>query len=107
MNWKIVRQVLVREVRDQMRDRRTLFMIFVLPLLLYPLLGMSLFQVTQFIREQPTRVLVVGFREPVDVAKLLRADEDGTLHFADELFRKADTVRLLKLEQAPDAEQSR
>ena len=35
-------------------------MIFVLPLLLYPLLGMSLFQVVQFRRTQPTSVLVVG-----------------------------------------------
>ncbi len=30
-----------REVRDQLRDRRTLFMIFVLPLLLYPILGIG------------------------------------------------------------------
>ncbi|MCE9606228.1 MAG: ABC transporter permease [Planctomycetia bacterium] len=98
MKWKIVREVLAREVRDQMRDRRTLFMIFVLPLLLYPLLGMSLFQVTQFVREQPTKVLVLGFHEPADFPKLLRKDEDGTLHFADELFSTVDTVRLLKLE---------
>ena len=60
MNWYNVRLIFCREVRDQLRDRRTLFMIAVLPLLLYPLLGMSLFQVAQFIREQPTRVLVVG-----------------------------------------------
>lgn len=98
MKWKIIREVLVREVRDQMRDRRTLFMIFVLPLMLYPLLGMSLFQVTQFVREQPTKVLVLGFHEPADFPKLLRKDDDGTLHFADELFDKVDAVRLLKLE---------
>ena len=49
-----------REVRDQLRDRRTLFMIAVLPILLYPLLGMSLLQIAQFMQEQPTRVLVVG-----------------------------------------------
>jgi sodium transport system permease protein len=97
MNWKNVHLILVREVRDQLRDRRTLFMIFVLPLLLYPLLGMSLFQITQFIREQPTKVLVVGFRDPPNFPKLVRADDDGTLHFADELFSKVDNVRLLQL----------
>ena len=59
MNWTNVRLILAREVRDQLRDRRTLFMIAVLPMLLYPLLGMSFFQVAQFLREQPTRVLVV------------------------------------------------
>ena len=56
MNWSNVKLILFREVRDQLRDRRTLFMIAVLPLLLYPLLGMSFFQVAQFMRAQPTRV---------------------------------------------------
>lgn len=97
MNWKNVHLILVREVRDQLRDRRTLFMIFVLPLLLYPLLGLSLFQITQFIREQPTKILVVGFEEPKGFPELVRADDDGTLHFADELFSKVDNVRLLQL----------
>jgi sodium transport system permease protein len=108
MNWKIVRQVLVREVRDQMRDRRTLFMIFVLPLLLYPLLGMSLAQVTQFIREQSTRVRIVGFHEPPGVPKLLRTDTDEakTVHFADELFDHPDEVRLLQIDLKEDESES-
>ena len=55
-----VKLILAREVRDQLRDRRTLFMIAVLPILLYPLLGMSLLQVAQFVQKQTTRVLVVG-----------------------------------------------
>ena len=60
MNFKNVKLILFREIRDQLRDRRTLFMIFVLPILLYPLLGMSLSQVVQFRRARPTAVLVVG-----------------------------------------------
>ncbi len=63
MNWSNVKLIFLREVRDQLRDRRTLFMIAVLPLLLYPLLGMSFFQVSQFLREQPTNVLLVGLPE--------------------------------------------
>ena len=51
MNWRNIKLIFLREVRDQLRDRRTLFMIAVLPILLYPLLGMSFFQVTQFMRE--------------------------------------------------------
>ena len=104
MKWSNIYLITVREVRDQMRDRRTLFMIFVLPLLLYPMLGMSLFQVTQFIREQPTKVLVSGFHEPPGFPKLMRSDADGTLHFADELFDRVENVRLLRLETRPDAE---
>ena len=60
MTLSNVKLILAREVRDQLRDRRTLFMIAVLPILLYPLLGMSLLQIAQFMQEQPTRVLVVG-----------------------------------------------
>ena len=50
MNWSNVKLILAREIRDQLRDRRTLFMIAVLPMLLYPLLGMSFFQIAQFMR---------------------------------------------------------
>ena len=35
MNWSNVRLILAREIRDQLRDRRTLFMIFVLPIWMY------------------------------------------------------------------------
>ena len=31
--------VFFREIRDQLRDRRTLFTIVVLPMLLYPMMG--------------------------------------------------------------------
>src|SRR5438477_10102380 len=97
MNWKNVRLVLVREVRDQLRDRRTLFMIFVLPLLLYPLLGLSSFQITQFIQEQSTKVLVVGFHEPGGFPSLFRT-ENGKIHFADEWFSDTKSVGLLQVE---------
>ena len=60
MNWSNVKLIFLREVRDQLRDRRTLFTIAVLPLLLYPLLGMTFLQVSQFTHEQPTQVWVVG-----------------------------------------------
>ena len=58
MNWSNVMLILTRELRDQARDRRTIFMIAVLPILLYPLLGMSMFQVAQFMEERSSRVLV-------------------------------------------------
>src|SRR5256885_3346241 len=61
-SWATVKLIWLREVRDQLRDRRTLFMIAVLPLLLYPLLGMSFLQVAQFLQEHPMKVLVVGMK---------------------------------------------
>ena len=60
MRWRNVKWILLRETRDQLRDRRTLFMISVLPLLLYPLVGMAFLQMAQFLREHPSRVLLIG-----------------------------------------------
>lgn len=60
MNWTNLGLILGRELRDQLRDRRTLFTVVVLPLLLYPLMGISLLQITQFLREHPTRIWIVG-----------------------------------------------
>ena len=52
---------LASELRDQLRDRRTLFMIAVLPLLLYPVLG---FAVLQFALGLADRKIVVGIPLP-------------------------------------------
>ena len=60
MNLHNVKLIYAREMRDQLRDRRTLFLIAILPLLLYPLLGMSFFQLSQFLRNNAAKVLVLG-----------------------------------------------
>ena len=65
MKWKNIRLIFRREMRDQLRDRRTLFMIAVLPILFYPLLGVSFFQIAQFLREHPSRVLILGYEGTV------------------------------------------
>ena len=83
MNWRNIRLIYAREIRDQLRDRRTLFMIAVLPLLLYPLLGMSVFQLSQFVRKSEPRVLVVGCRATQAGDDLPTLFDDG--HFATKL----------------------
>lgn len=60
IRWTNILHIYGREIRDQWRDRRTLLTVVFLPLLLYPMLGMAMMQVTQFMREKPTTVLVVG-----------------------------------------------
>jgi sodium transport system permease protein len=60
MRWPIVMLIFRREVRDQLRDRRTLFMIFVLPILLYPLLGLGLAQLSLAFETKARTVVVVG-----------------------------------------------
>ncbi len=60
MNWKNVKLIFLRELRDQLRDRRTIFMVAVLPLLLYPALGLGMLQMALLFSEQPRTVVVLG-----------------------------------------------
>ena len=60
MNWYNVKLIFLREVRDQLRDRRTLFMVAVLPLLLYPAMGIGMLQMTLLFTEQPRTVVILG-----------------------------------------------
>ena len=95
MTWHNVKLVLHREVRDQLRDRRTLFMIAVLPLLLYPLLGMSMFQVLQFVTEHATRVRVVGAERLPATPQLIEG-----AYFSARLFGDPSKTKLLEVESA-------
>lgn len=65
MRWSIIRLIWLRELRDQLRDRRTLFMVAILPLLLYPVLG---FAVLQF---------AVGFSEKGNIVGLVRGPDSN------------------------------
>ena len=98
MSWRNIRLIYAREIRDQLRDRRTLFMIAVLPLLLYPLLGMSVFQLSQFLRKSEPKVVVVGSEELKaggDLPALVEGDR-----FAPGLFGDPTSADWLHLEFA-------
>ncbi len=97
MTFSNVRLILAREIRDQMRDRRTLFMIVVLPILLYPLLGTSFFQLAQFLQAHSSRVLIVAAKESGDLPPLFENQQ-----FASQLFTDPDRAGLLELHFAPD-----
>ncbi len=57
MRWSVVRLIAAREVRDQLRDRRTLFLILGLPVLMYPLfVGVGVL----FVNALKEKKLVVG-----------------------------------------------
>ena len=101
MQWRNVRLIYLREIRDQLRDRRTLFMIAVLPLLLYPLLGMSVFQLRQFLRESEPKVLVIGSEALAESGEFPPLFRDG--RFAAELFDDPTAAQRLHLEFADGA----
>ncbi len=67
MNWKNVKLIFHREVRDQLRDSRTLFMITILPVLLYPMLGLGVVEMMLTFSEQKRTVVVLNADElPTD-----------------------------------------
>src|SRR5262245_6359547 len=96
MSWTNVRLIYLRELRDQLRDRRTLFTIAVLPLLLYPLMGMALLQVQQFRKEHASKVRVIGAESLPAEPPLIVGKQ-----FAPNLNQ-----RLLELELTPGAGRS-
>jgi sodium transport system permease protein len=59
MRWSIIRLIWLRELRDQLRDRRTLMMIAGLPLFLYPVLGMAVLHLARGFAERPSTIGVV------------------------------------------------
>ena len=75
MNWTNIKLVFQREIVDQLRDRRTLFTILVLPLILYPLLGMGLLQTAQFMRKAPSEVWLIGSENLPQQIPLVRGDK--------------------------------
>lgn len=99
MNLRNVKLIMLREMRDQLRDRRTLFMIFVLPLLLYPLLGLSFFQVVQFVKANPSTVVIWGDPNLEGLPSLLT---NGQID--PRWIGKSLDPALLKIETAPASE---
>ena len=96
MSWKSVRLIFRREMRDQLRDRRTLFMIAVLPVLFYPLLGVCIFQIMQFLQEHPSQVLVIGHEETKgDLPALIDLDNE---QFSSDVFpEQTNLVKLIHM----------
>jgi sodium transport system permease protein len=100
MSWTNVLLIFRREVRDQLRDRRTLFTVVVLPLLLYPLLGATFLQIAQFMRQHAVRIQILGAEHLPDDPPLI---EDG--RFAGKLVADGRSA-LLELTLASRSEQT-
>ena len=81
MHWTNIHLIFLREVRDQLRDRRTLFMVAVLPLLLYPALGIGMMQMTVSFEEQ-TRVVVLVGADELPEPKLIEGTQFVSKYFS-------------------------
>ena len=93
MNIANIKLILKRELRDQLRDRRTLFTVVVLPMLLYPLMGMGMMHVAQFMQETPTRLVLVN-AEPMVEQGLLDDDQLFSREFLSDKERQLVALNL-------------
>jgi sodium transport system permease protein len=110
MRWSIVRLIWLREMRDQLRDRRTLVVMILRPLLIYPLGGFALMQLTLGAAAQPVTVGVRGAeylptgqggKHPYPA---LLVEEDSRLVVPGQYFAKAPDQSLLKVRGLTAAE---
>ncbi|QDT55075.1 ABC-2 family transporter protein [Caulifigura coniformis] len=123
MNWRNVKLIFWREVSDQLRDRRTLFMVVLLPLFLYPILGVGMMEMTVTFTEQPRTVVVLNaddlpepqlikegrflaqyFKSPDDLDKIHVLTDDArtkaaSLSEEEQAFLEGAKERLPKIEE--------
>ncbi|HTI51730.1 MAG TPA: ABC transporter permease subunit/CPBP intramembrane protease [Planctomycetaceae bacterium] len=98
LNRRNVKLIFLREVKDQLRDRRTLFMVAILPLLLYPALGLGMMQLKVLFQEQPRIVVVLGADRLPAEPRLLEGHR-----FAPEWFSgRTDPNRLVVVSDLSD-----
>jgi sodium transport system permease protein len=93
LNWRIIGTVLAKELKETLRDRRTLFIMVVIPVLLYPAMLVLMEQLAMFgqrsLEANVSRVAVVG--ETGAAATFL--ERDGSL-----VLVHSDTVPLAALQ---------
>lgn len=77
MSWRIVRIIAAKELLERLRDRKTILVMVVLPLVLYPALFFGLFAATAAQQETlQNEVMAVGLAGPAPKALVAILDED-------------------------------
>ncbi|HEY0023523.1 MAG TPA: ABC transporter permease subunit/CPBP intramembrane protease [Longimicrobium sp.] len=93
MRWATVRTVLAKELRETLRDRRTLFMMLVIPTLLYPAMMVLAEQLALFgqrrLGAEQARVAVTG----ADVPLVRFLDADSAIRVISAESASVDAVR--------------
>lgn len=88
MNGRVVRLIAGRELRDLLRDRRSVFLLVALPVLLYPGFGLIGFYFALSLLDQESAIGVVGLERvtrPIGGVPALIVDGDFNKQFADPL----------------------
>ncbi|MDI1248607.1 MAG: ABC transporter permease [Lacunisphaera sp.] len=79
MNWHHIVTVYLKELRDSLRDRRTLISMIVIPTLIMPLLmfgiGAVMTKVIKSAREEASRIVILGGEDSPGIVAALKADQ--------------------------------
>lgn len=99
MNWHHIVTVYLKELRDSLRDRRTLLSTIIIPTLVMPLLtfgiGKIMTGVIKTAREDiPTVAIVGGFDSPAVVAALKKSDKMKVVATPDDYAKAIGDKRL-------------
>ena len=99
MGWVII---LIKELTDMIRDRRTIFMMVVMPLVVIPLLATTAIKLTQSqiekAKDKELRVAVIGETAAPELFKRLSKEENFFLV----TMTNADSARAMTAEQTLD-----
>lgn len=99
MKLRNIQLIFFRELRDQLRDRRTLFMMVVLPILLYPCIGIGISYMTTMFRAQPRDIIILGNQHLPERPALIEAGRISPRFFED----RATISQLQLLLETPEA----
>jgi sodium transport system permease protein len=81
IKWRSIWLIFLRETRDQLRDRRMLFLLIVLPVLLYPALALTMAQLLMQRVESARHVVVLGADDLPDEPALIDNEYFSELWF--------------------------
>ena len=106
MNFKVIKQLYKKEILDVLRDKKTIIMMVIVPLLIYPLMfvgGMVMMSKVTTQMDTQTYEIAVDFMDtnPELVEMFLHPDDD-TLHFklCDLNVMDADISMILRGERS-------
>ena len=110
MNWNTILIVYLKELKDQLRDRRTLISTIVIPTVIMPLMmfgfGAVMSRIVKQARDEGTNVMIVGSAGAPELIKALKADPKFRVvaETGDYLQRIADKKLRVALELPADFE---
>lgn len=102
MNKKIVFALYKKEIRDILRDKKTIFMMVVMPIFLYPLIVVAMLQIMQSIstemQQKSYRIAFENVKEQEEINKIM-LDEEGQMEYNFDIIHGDNLEEKLKNRQ--------